>query len=322
MERIHGLVEMVARSSIPVLVIGETGVGKEIIAASIHETSPRADKPYVKLNCAALPETLLESELFGHEKGAFTGATQSKPGLIEAAHEGSIFLDEIGEMPLATQAKLLRVLENGEVLRIGALKPKIVDVRFIAATNRALPELLATGDFRRDLYFRLNGITIPVPPLRERASEVPALVHFFVERAAKRSGRRAPSVAQEVLDLLTAHTWPGNIRELKNTVERALTLCNGPELRAEHVMLDNDVMHLVGIGEKDPHRPKPAEPEPRRPLRLDAATERAIIVRALEEAGGNQSRAAKDLGISRRTLVNRITEYGLRRPLKREGDGD
>jgi transcriptional regulator with PAS, ATPase and Fis domain len=322
MERIHGLVEMVARSNIPVLVIGETGVGKEIISASIHQKSPRADKAYVKLNCAALPETLLESELFGYERGAFTGATQSKQGLIEAAHEGSLFLDEIGEMPLPTQAKLLRVLENGEVLRLGALKPRIVDVRFIAATNRPLPELLEAGQFRRDLYFRLNGITIPVPPLRERAGEVPALVHFFLERAAKQSGRRAPAVAREVLELLSSHTWPGNIRELKNTVERALTLCSGSELRPEHVMLDHDVTHLVeGRADAGAVRGKPAEPEARgRLLRMDAATERAIIVRALDEAGGNQTRAAKSLGISRRTLVNRIGEYGLRRRHKSEDD--
>jgi transcriptional regulator with PAS, ATPase and Fis domain len=321
MERIHALVEMVARSNIPVLVIGETGVGKEIISAAIHQKSPRADKPYVKLNCAALPETLLESELFGYERGAFTGASQSKQGLIEAAHEGSLFLDEIGEMPLPTQAKLLRVLESGEVLRLGALKPKIIDVRFIAATNRPLPELLTAGQFRRDLYFRLNGITIPVPPLRERAGEVPALVHFFLERAAKQSRRRAPAVPREVLELLSSHPWPGNIRELKNTVERALTLCSGPELSPDHVMLDHHVTHLVGARGETPGRPKPVDPEPpRRMLRMDPATEREIIVRALDEAGGNQTRAARDLGISRRTLVNRISEYGLRRRPKREDD--
>jgi transcriptional regulator with PAS, ATPase and Fis domain len=337
MERIHTLVEMVARSNIPVLVMGETGVGKEIISEAIHKRSPRSAKPYVKLNCAALPEALLESELFGYERGAFTGASQAKQGLIEAAHEGTLFLDEIGEMPMATQAKLLRVLENGELLRLGSVKPKVVDVRFIAATNRKLPHLLAKGQFRRDLYFRLNGITIPVPPLRERTSEIPALAAFFLERAARRSGRRAPSLGKPVLDLMVEHTWPGNIRELKNTVERALTLCDGAELAIHHVLLDHDVAHLIHDPQLPDERPSPTPPAPApsppppgmtlpdrqgRLLRMDPGTERDLIAKALEEAAGNQSRASRILGISRRTLVNRLAEYGMRRPRKGTDEED
>jgi pSer/pThr/pTyr-binding forkhead associated (FHA) protein len=205
MTRLHDLIDLVARSAIPVLVVGETGVGKEVISVEVHRRSARADRPLVSLNCAALAESLLESELFGFEKGSFTGATQAKQGLLEAAHEGTLFLDEVGEMPLATQAKLLRVLENGELLRIGAVKPKKIDVRFIAATNRNLPAEVANGTFRRDLYYRLNGITIPVPPLRERPGEIPPLVRHLLADAAKKAGRATPKVPEEVMDLLVGH---------------------------------------------------------------------------------------------------------------------
>jgi two-component system response regulator AtoC len=331
MQRLHELVELVARSTISVLITGETGAGKEVISDAVHARSPRAAQPFVSLNCAALPETLLESELFGYERGAFTGATQAKQGLIESAHEGTLFLDEIGEMPMATQAKLLRVLENGELTRIGALKPRVVDVRFIAATNRDLPTLVGRGQFRRDLYFRLNGITIPVPPLRERPSEIAPLAMHFLELAAKRAGRRAPRLAPEVFGLLAAHPWPGNIRELRNVMDRAVALCAGDVLGPVNVLLDPPMpsstrgpltASVTPIASAAPMIPAPGQERAGRLLRLDAGTERKLIEEALERAAGNQGRAAELLGVSRRTLINRLDEYGIARPRKRSGPAD
>jgi transcriptional regulator with PAS, ATPase and Fis domain len=329
MARLHELVERVARASIPVLVVGETGVGKEVISAELHRRSARAHKPLVSLNCAALPESLLESELFGYEKGSFTGALSAKQGLIEAADTGTLLLDEIGEMPLSTQAKLLRVLENGELFRIGSTKPRTVDVRFIAATNRHLPTLVTRGAFRRDLYYRLNGITIPVPPLRERPSEIPALASHLLAVAARRARRAPPQIPQEVLRTLVGHSWPGNIRELRNVMERALTLCRGEQLTLEHILIDPELPE----GDEAPtaERPSLSQPTPvtalpaatgerGRLMRMDAATERALILQALEQAGGNQSKASEILGISRRTLINRLDEYGMKRPRKRIDD--
>jgi two-component system response regulator AtoC len=328
MQRIHELVRLVAASTIPVVVVGETGVGKELIAAAIHERSPRAKQPYVCLNCAALPETLLESELFGYEKGAFSGASQSKPGLIEGAHGGTLFLDEVGEMALSTQAKLLRVLENGELMRLGGLKPRHVDVRFVAATNRSLPALVAKGTFRRDLYFRLNGMTIPVPPLRERVGEIPVLARFLLARSAHKGGVACPTVSDEAIDRLRAHAWPGNVRELRNVMDRALTLCRTGTLRAEHIVIDRDFEHLVDSGPvgatvqpsaiaAPPAAPPGSRKDPiGRLARMDPKVEQELIRGALEEVGGNQGKAAERLGISRRTLVNRLNEYGFKRPRK------
>jgi transcriptional regulator with GAF, ATPase, and Fis domain len=334
MARLHQLVDMVARSTMPVLIVGETGVGKEIISTAVHARSLRADKPLVRINCAALPESLLESELFGFEKGAFTGAGKDKRGLIESADGGTFFLDEIGEMPLTTQAKLLRVLESGEIMRLGALKPRTIDVRFIAATNRHVPALVAKGAFRRDLYYRLNGITIPVPPLRERVAEIPRLAKLFLSSAAKRAHRRAPSLSADALSLLEKHAWPGNVRELKNVMERAITICAGDAIEVEQIILDPDEpeadtwieapttransmlpMPLEGARLSEP----PADPKQEargRLMRMDAETERSLIARALDESGGNQGRAAEILGISRRTLINRLDEYGMKRPRK------
>jgi transcriptional regulator with PAS, ATPase and Fis domain len=326
MRRLHQLVELVARSNISVLVTGETGAGKEVISEAVHTRSARADKPFVSLNCAALPETLLESELFGFERGAFTGATQSKLGLIESAHEGTLLLDEIGEMPLATQAKLLRVLENGELTRIGAVKPRVVDVRFIAATNRDLPALVARGEFRRDLYYRLNGITIPVPALRERAQEIAPLAQHFLELAARRAGRRTPRLAPEVVPALRAHTWPGNIRELRNVMDRAMALCVGDQVRLSHVLLDPPMPDAVPLApasapaltaaESAPARSASPFP-PGRLMRIDPEAERKLIEDALLRANGNQAKAAELLGVSRRTLINRLDEYAIKRPRKR-----
>jgi transcriptional regulator with PAS, ATPase and Fis domain len=318
--------------------VGETGVGKEIVSTAVHARSTRAEMPFVRINCAALPESLLESELFGYEKGAFTGAASGKRGLIESAHEGSFFLDEIGEMPMATQAKLLRVLESGEIMRLGALKPRTIDVRFIAATNRSLPALVAKGAFRRDLYYRLNGITIPIPPLRERPVEIAKLARHFLAFAAKRAGKPPPMLSNDAIAVLEKHSWPGNIRELKNVMERAFTVASGPVIQAEQILLDAEEMDttyaeattsrassLPAVAQPPPPAsesvppptPRSVSDEPRgRLLRIDPETEKRLIVKALEDAGGNQGKAAELLGISRRTLINRLDEYGLKRPRK------
>ncbi|AUX35994.1 uncharacterized protein SOCE836_081980 [Sorangium cellulosum] len=217
-----------ARSLISVLILGETGVGKEVLARTLHARSPRAGGPYVELNCAALPPSLLESELFGHEKSAFTGASQARPGLLESAHGGTLFLDEIGELPLAFQAKLLRVLEDRKVLRIGGRTPRRIDLRFVAATNRDLEAEVARGAFRQDLYFRLNGISLVVPPLRERVAEIGPLADRFLEEACRQLEQRsAPRLSPEALAVLEAYAWPGNVRELRNVIERAAVLCAG-----------------------------------------------------------------------------------------------
>ncbi len=229
--RLEPLVNKVAASNISVLVLGETGVGKEVLARMIHERSPRADKPLVCLNCASLSESLLESELFGHEKGAFTGAVTAKAGLLESAGGGTAFLDEVGEMPLSLQAKLLRVLEQREVLRVGAVTPRAIDVRFVAATNRDLDHEISAGRFRQDLYFRLNGFAIVIPPLRERTEEIEALAKHFVALACKQSGRRPIGIGSDALEVLRSYEWPGNIRELKNVIDRAVLLCSGGRSR-------------------------------------------------------------------------------------------
>jgi len=333
MHRLHELVSLVAASTIPVLVVGETGVGKELIALAVHARSPRAEGPYVCLNCAALPDTLLESELFGYEKGAFSGATQTKRGLIEGADRGTLFLDEVGEMALATQAKLLRVLENGELMRLGAAKPRAIDVRFVAATNRDLPALVAKGAFRRDLYFRLNGMTIPVPPLRERPAEIPTLARFFLARAAEQQGGPCPVVSDAVLERLHAHSWPGNVRELRHVMDRAFTLCRRGALRDEHIVIDRALDEGGGRESAPPDvaawaPPRsPSASSPPAPMtsareavgrlaRVDPEEEQRLIRTALEDAGWNQGKAAAILGISRRTLVNRLNEYQFKRPRK------
>lgn len=227
MKRLGRLTRLVAASGLSVILLGETGVGKEVVAERLHGASPRASGPFVRLNCAALPETLLESELFGHERGAFTGAAKSKPGLLEVASGGSVFLDEVADLPTPTQAKLLRVLESREVLPVGGLHPRPIDVRFIAAANRDLRQLVEQGLFRRDLYFRLNGITLEIPPLRERVDEIPGLAQEFLAGACAKAGVEVPPLSRRAIEALTRHRWTGNVRELRNTVERALVLSEG-----------------------------------------------------------------------------------------------
>ncbi|MEZ4258718.1 MAG: sigma 54-interacting transcriptional regulator [Polyangiaceae bacterium] len=237
MQHLYKLADQVAQSNITVILRGETGAGKEVLAEHLHRTSARASRPLVKLNCAALPEHLLEGELFGYERGAFTGATQAKPGLIEAADTGTLFLDEVGELPLATQAKLLRVVESREVTRLGSLRPKAIDVRIVCATHRDLEAMVDAGQFRQDLYFRINGVSLFIPPLRERVSEIPRLASELVAKFCKESGRPVISISAPAMAALTAHAWPGNVRELRNVIERAVVFCRGIALMPEHFVL-------------------------------------------------------------------------------------
>jgi two-component system, NtrC family, response regulator AtoC len=307
MRRLHELIERLANSRINVLLLGETGVGKEVLAEKLHACSPRAQKALLRLNCASLSEPLLESELFGHEKGAFTGATSAKPGLLETADGGTVFLDEVGELPLGTQAKLLRVIEERRLLRVGGLRPKNVDVRFVAASNRDLAEEIEAGRFRRDLYYRLNGITLTVPPLRQRSAELEELARCLAAQAASDSGRSAAELTSEALAALLSHTWPGNVRELKNVIERAVVLAGDGPIRVEHLQLESEQPASTRDPATDVPSAEPATPE-------DA--ERSRILAALERCAGNQTVAAKLLGISRRTLVTRLGELGIPRPRK------
>jgi len=299
------LLRDIAASTANVLILGETGTGKEVLASTIHELSRRTT--LVRINCAALSEGLLESELFGHEKGAFTGAAGARAGLLEAAHGGTAFLDEIGELPLALQAKLLRAVEQREVLRVGAVRPIPIDVRFVAATNRDLPADVEAGRFRRDLYFRLDGISLAIPPLRERRAWVGPLAMRFLEDTARAAGRPAPRLNADVLATLEAHAWPGNVRELKAVIERAVLLSRGGDVTAAHLVLS---------------RPPPPAPVAAAPaagfgptaLTDDERADRDRLIRALEACAGNQTRTARMLGISRTTLVNKLALYRIPRP--------
>ena len=311
MRNIDRLVQRAAVADISVLLLGETGVGKEVFARRIHQLSPRAQKPFVGLNCAALATTLLESELFGHEKGAFTGAGQAKPGLLETADGGTVLLDEVGEMPIAVQVKLLRVLEERQVLRIGGTRPRPIDVRVLSATNRNLEAEVAAGSFRRDLYFRLNSIAIEIPPLRKRQSEIEPLARRFARLAAQRLKVPQSEIEREVFDRLRNYQWPGNVRQLRNVMERAVVLADGGRITADLLPADTYVGPV----------PQAVSSEPTAPVARSADggadEERQRILAALERCAGNQTRAAELLGISRRTLVSRLGEYDLPRPRKR-----
>jgi transcriptional regulator with PAS, ATPase and Fis domain len=290
----------VAGSNATVLVLGETGTGKEMLSRHIHLNSPRHDKAFIAINCAALPETLLESELFGHEKGAFTGAVAQKLGRFELASGGTLFLDEIGDLSPSTQLKLLRVLQEREFVRVGGTKTVSCDVRIIAATNRDLHKALEEKTFREDLYYRLNVFPIQTPPLRERREDIPLLVEHFIGFSARQLNAPAPAISNDALALLTSYRWPGNIRELQNIMERAVLLCDGPTI---------DVAQL----------PREIVGEDTEPLRdkQDSSLwgyEKALINRALKEAGWNQTKAAKALGISRDNLRYRIKKYNIEKP--------
>ena len=314
-------------SEAPVLVVGETGVGKDVLARTLHARSKRAKNPLVSLNCAAFTEALFESELFGHERGAFTGAQTTKTGLLESAAGGTVFLDEIGEMPLSMQAKLLRVVENREVLRVGALQPRPIDVRFVFATNRDLRQEIENKTFRQDLFFRIGSITLRIPPLRERVEEIVPLAEHFIATSAAKIGRRAPRLLPETARFLEGHAWTGNVRELKNVIELAALVAEGDVVRPTDIHIERylpaaDATGPVSVSFRQ--TPPPSFQDPERTTDAAASTpagdksERDRMLEALEKTLWNQSRAAELMGMPRRTFVKRLAQYDLPRPRKRE----
>ncbi len=308
MREIFALIEQIAPSSVPVLITGESGTGKELVARTLHDLSPRKSRPFVAVNCAAIPETLIESEIFGHEKGSFTGAAERRAGCFELASGGTLLLDEVGEMPIGTQAKLLRVLEERKLRRLGARTEQEVDVRVLAATNRDPNLAVAQGHLRADLFYRLNVFNIHMPPLREHMEDLPAMTDAMVNEMNQKHGRRVSGVAPSMLERMMEYNWPGNARELRNSIERAVILCpEGSPL---------DVGHLPpGFGKTQP----PAEPNAGPgvvPVHVGATVdeaERLLILRTLEATGQNKTRAAEILGVSLKTLHNKLKMYGSAR---------
>jgi len=315
MRALFELVAQVAAADITVLLQGETGVGKEVFAEAIHRKSARATKPFLRLNCAALQEQLLESELFGYERGAFTGANQAKPGLLEVAEGGVVFLDEIGELQLSLQGKLLRVLDERKLMRVGGLTPRPVDVRIVSATNRDLDADVRRGTFRQDLLYRLNAMSIIIPPLRERIDEILPLAGKFIQAIANKSGRVVPRITDDAIQLLRAYNWPGNIRELRNVIERAMVLSTGSTIDTRDLPEDR-MRASIDEAAVAPAPPTTPSPTPTAESNI-AAAERQRILDALETCAGNQTNAANLLGISRRTLVNKLDKFALPRPRKR-----
>jgi two-component system response regulator AtoC len=339
--QVYGVIEKVADTPSTVLITGESGTGKELIARALHEYSSRREGPFIKINCAAIPKTLMESELFGYEKGAFTGAVGAKPGRFELAHNGTLFLDEIGEIPVEMQVKLLRVLQESEFERVGGIKTIKVDVRLVAATNRDLHAEVAAAAFREDLYYRLNVVPIHLPPLRERRDDIPLLVGHFIGRFNDRLKKQVTGIEPDAVFRLTAYSWPGNIRELENVIERTILFCEGPTIRV--IDLPGE---LMGTGAPSsasmPAIPTPSSPgasgEARRltppsgvpvlptalvggeavsslkeAVRVETErVERDLIQRALDETGGNVTQAARKLQISRKSLQTKMKELGLR----------
>jgi len=328
MQEVFKLIGQLAGSNATALITGESGTGKELVARAIYSHSIRGDKPFLAINCAAIPENLLESELFGHEKGAFTGANTQRVGKFEQCNGGTIFLDEIGDMTLPTQTKILRVLQNGTFERVGGNEPVKVDVRVIAATNKPLEEAVADKEFREDLFYRLNVVRLRLPPLRERAEDIPLLVNYFLRKFANELGKPVTSIQSEALAALRSHGWPGNVRELENVIQRAFVVCKGDAL------LTSDLPAEVSSGS---HPTPPAsgdDPATSAPVtganieslarelfrhaRADEtlavlpAVERELIICSLRETGGNQVQAAKLLGITRATLRKRVEKFGIK----------
>jgi len=303
MQEVFHLIEMVAPSTASVLITGESGTGKEMVARSIHDLSPRKNKPFVAINCSAIPATLIESEIFGHEKGAFTGAMERRAGCFELAEEGTLLLDEIGEMPIATQAKLLRVLEDHKLRRLGSKVETPVDVRVLAATNKVPEDAVAKGELRSDLYYRLNVFNLHLPPLREHKEDVPQLVESLVADMNAKHGRKVGGVSETVLQMFQSYNWPGNVRELRNTLERAVIVCDTHLAEQRHLPPNFGSSGLkvsAGSGEG---------------IHLDVGTtveeaEKMLIVKTLAATNNNKTRAAEILGISLKTLHNKLKEYG------------
>jgi DNA-binding NtrC family response regulator len=322
MVEVYKLIGSFARSDDPVLILGETGTGKELVARAIHTNSPRKHRPFVALNCTALNENLLESELFGHEPGAFTGADKLRKGKIEYAHGGTLFLDEIGDMPLNLQAKLLRVLEYQEVERVGSNEAIKVNVRLLSATQRDLEAAIQAGKFRRDLFHRLNRVTVRLPPLRDRLDDLPELVAYFLARAAEGTGRQLPSVADKTFDRLRGYHWPGNVRELQNVVYRAFGVCRGPQLLPAHLDFPAEGGDPSGTTADTPAEAAAGlrkaiawawttNQQKLWPLLRDLL-ERELLQYALAKLGDNQSQVAERLDMARGTVIKRIQEYGLK----------
>jgi DNA-binding NtrC family response regulator len=311
MQEIFRLIEMVAPSTASVLITGASGTGKELVARTIHELSPRRNKPFVPINCAAIPETLIESEIFGHEKGAFTGALERRTGCFELAEGGTLLLDEIGEMPVATQAKLLRVLEDRKLRRLGSRVETTVDVRVLAATNKVPQEAVSSGQLRNDLFYRLNVFNIHMPLLREHKEDIPSLVEYLLKDMSAKHDRNAVAVSEAVFHLFQNYSWPGNVRELRNTLERAVIVCEGGVIESKHLppgfgqptvrtsSEDPDAVHL-GVG-----------------TTVEEA-EKLLILKTLESTSNNKTRAAEILGISLKTLHNKLKEYGSAQAEKEE----
>ena len=305
MQEVFELIEMLAQNDVTVLIQGETGTGKSLVARAIHFLSPRGDGPFVVVNCPSIPETLFESELFGHVKGAFTGAISDKPGRFELADGGTLFLDEVAEIPTHVQAKLLRAIEDKEFERVGGSRTIKVDVRIIAATNRDLKAEVEAGRFREDLYYRLNVVTIRIPPLRERREDIPLLVQFFVEKFNAKFGKEIKGVSEGAMDLLLRYDWPGNVRELENAIEHAFVRCSGDVIGPEHLPPEvrggtypgGEGFEIELLGDD--------------PL---GEAERAVILRALEKAGWRINEAARLLRISRATLWRKMRKYGISKP--------
>jgi DNA-binding NtrC family response regulator len=303
MQEIFRLIEMVAPSTASVLITGESGTGKEMVARTVHDMSPRKNKPFVAINCSAIPETLIESEIFGHEKGAFTGAMERRAGCFELAEEGTLLLDEIGEMPAATQAKLLRVLEDRKLRRLGSKVETPVDVRVLAATNKVPEDAVAKGELRGDLYYRLNVFNIHMPPLREHKEDIPQLVEALLADMNAKHGRSVSGVNENVLQMFQNYNWPGNVREVRNTMERAVIVCDTPLVEARHLppnFGNAGIKTIASDGEG---------------IRLDVGTtvgdaEKMLILKTLAASNNNKTRAAEILGISLKTLHNKLKEYG------------
>ncbi|WP_459939621.1 sigma-54 interaction domain-containing protein [Desulfonatronum parangueonense] len=297
MHKIFKLIEKAAQSDAPVFICGESGTGKELVARAIHDLGPRSEEPFVQFNCAALNEALLESELFGHVKGAFTGAFRHRKGRFEAAHGGDIFLDEIGDLPMSVQVKLLRVLETKTFERVGENRQLSVDVRIITATNKILPELIYSGEFREDLFYRINVIPIRLPALRERQEDIPLLADFFVQRLRCKSEKNIKGLSPRTLRMFMDYSWPGNVRELKSSLEYAFVLADSGHIEPEHL----------------PANFQTPEPQAATPVKSPSQEDdqKSRLIQALRQSGGNKSEAARILGINRVTVLNRMRKYGI-----------
>ena len=308
MQNLFKSVGRVAQSNATVLISGESGSGKEVIAKAIHENSLRKDQPFVRIDCGSIPEGLMESELFGHEKGAFTGAIAAKPGKFEVACGGTLFIDEVGDLPLPLQVKLLRAIQEREFERVGGNAVLRMDVRIIAATNRNLPEMVEQGRFREDLFYRLNVVPLHVPALRERAEDIPLLVDYFIKKAARAAGCMTPLLTQEARELLLRYSWPGNVRELANVLERAVVMSNGVIDLPDVSGIANPLLTSTPRVEKSEEIVVPFAGTLRE---MTHCLEREIIIRTLKKHGGNRIRSAQALDISRRSLLYKLEEHGL-----------